>query len=316
MVENKENRINKANEISSSMEDVLKVNNVSKKYKENIVLNDINFSIKKGEVIGLVGPNGAGKTTLMRIIMNLIRKYEGNIELFAEEGKKNIGCIIEHPSFYPNLSGYDNLKYFSEIAGGYSKQHVQSLINLLSIEGFIDKKVKKYSLGMKQRLGIAQALLNNPELLILDEPTNGLDPEGVVEIRNVINNIASTHGISVLISSHILTEIENVCHKAIFLSKGTIVNTVDLNRDSEIETYNTYTIETQYVDLTERVLINRNINVLLKGNAHLTFDVQNVDIEKLIINLVHDSVRFTAIYPQKDNLESRFFALLEGNQIE
>lgn len=193
------------------MSNILTLSNVTKSYRNNKVINNVSFSVPKGEVIGLVGPNGAGKTTLMRIIMGLITKFEGEVRFDIEKQPlqqshvKRIGGLIEYPSFYPYMSGMDNLIYFAEISGGFDRDNVSSVVHLLGIEGFVHKKVKRYSLGMKQRLGIAQALVNNPKLLILDEPTNGLDPEGVAEIREILEKVSKERGISILISSHILS---------------------------------------------------------------------------------------------------------------
>ncbi|PFJ06664.1 bacitracin ABC transporter ATP-binding protein [Bacillus cereus] len=298
------------------MEKVLEVVNVSKYYKKKKVIQNVSFKIEKGEVIGLIGPNGAGKTTLMKIIMNLINKYEGEIILQdVKHRKKRIGCIIENPGFYPNLTGLDNLRYFSEVSGGFNEQHVLSIIELLNINGFVNKKVKHYSLGMKQRLGIAQALLNKPDLLILDEPTNGLDPEGVVEMRNVIKDIVKKYSISVLISSHILSEIENICDKVLFLQNGSLINTIDLKNITDCDLLN-YKIETNYPDKLKDFLKNKMIPILKEEENSVTFKINRNDIEELIIHLVNNGIRFSAVYPSQENLESQFFKLLGGNKIE
>ncbi|GLI86438.1 ABC transporter ATP-binding protein [Rossellomorea marisflavi] len=294
---------------------ILKVKNVSKSYKKKRVLKSISFDIDKGEIIGLVGPNGAGKTTLMKIIMNLIKNYEG--ELDFEENKKRIkqiGGIIENPSFYPNLSGRDNLKYFAEISGGYDKTHVDSIIKLMKIDGFVQKKVKNYSLGMKQRLGIAQALLNNPQFLILDEPTNGLDPEGVVEIREILEKVVKEKGISVLISSHILSEIENVCDKVLFLKNGELIQSIDLkNIDDNL--IKTYIIETKNIINVQTFLESQGRLIQVIDDSKISFEVNHEHVEELIIQLVEEGIRFSAIYPSRDNLETKFFKVLGGNKI-
>lgn len=298
------------------MDNILTVNNLTKEYKGKHAIHDISFNIKKGEVLGLVGPNGAGKTTLMKIIVNIIRKYKGKVAFSnSHTGKRRIGCIIENPCFYPNLSGFDNLRYFAEFSGGYNQNEVNEIIQMLGIDGFINKKVKNYSLGMKQRLGIAQALLNSPELLILDEPTNGLDPEGVVEIRNIIKEIVKTRQISVLISSHILSEIEIICDRVLFLKNGKSVRMIDLKQEYTNGNHQ-YKIETRYPKELEVFFLKSKIPILEIEENSLTFEAEQEYIEDLIFKLVNNNCRFTAIYPLHKNLESRFFDILGGNTID
>lgn len=296
------------------MNNILTVNNLTKVYKGKAAINDVSFNIKKGEVIGLVGPNGAGKTTLMKIIVNIIQKYKGEITFSnSNTRKRRIGCIIENPCFYPNLSGLDNLRYFAEFSGGYNESEVNEIIEMMKIDGFINKKVKNYSLGMKQRLGIAQALLNSPDLLILDEPTNGLDPEGVVEIRNIIKDIVKTRQISVLISSHILSEIQIICDRVLFLKNGNLIKTIDLKQDSSGNLQ--YKIETKSPKDLEIFFLNSRIPVLKTEGNSIIFETNKDCIEDLIFKIANNNLKFSAIYPLQENLESQFFELLGGNKI-
>ena len=182
----------------------LKVNNVSKKAKDFQILHNVSFELEKGEIVGLIGPNGAGKTSIMKILVGLTRNYTGEVDLTAV---KDIGCMIETPNFYPYSTGYQNLMYFAGL-NGVGKQKVEELLKLLGLWDAAHKNVKTYSLGMRQRLGIAQALLKNPDVLVLDEPTNGLDPEGIYEVREYIRKIAGENHFTVLISSHLLGELE------------------------------------------------------------------------------------------------------------
>ena len=197
----------------------LKVNNVSKKAKDFQILHNVSFELEKGEIVGLIGPNGAGKTSIMKILVGLTRNYTGEVDLTAV---KDIGCMIETPNFYPYSTGYQNLMYFAGL-NGVGKQKVEELLKLLGLWDAAHKNVKTYSLGMRQRLGIAQALLKNPDVLVLDEPTNGLDPEGIYEVREYIRKIAGENHITVLISSHLLGELEKMCDRAIILKKGRII---------------------------------------------------------------------------------------------
>lgn len=179
------------------MSEVLRLSNISKVYGKQKVLDKVDLFINEGEIIGLVGPNGAGKSTLMKIITGLVKKYDGDVYIKGENIKnikrrttKRIGCVIETPGFYPDLTGYENLLFFAEVSGLDDKKEIDEIIKKLGIEGYMDKKVKKYSLGMKQRLGVAQAVLSYPPILILDEPTNGLDPAIVPQLRKFIKYIA------------------------------------------------------------------------------------------------------------------------------
>ncbi len=194
---------------------ILEVKQVMKTYKKQKALDGLDIELMKGEVVGLVGPNGAGKSTLMKIIVDLIRNYDGIAYVDGQQAKENsrayrqqIGSVIETPGFYPYWSGRDNLKYFAAVAGISNQERIDKVVELLGLDGAINKKVSKYSLGMKQRLAIARALLHSPKLLILDEPTNGLDPNGVSEMRSYIDLIAKEQHVAILIASHVLSEIE------------------------------------------------------------------------------------------------------------
>lgn len=306
------------------MSNILTLSNVTKSYRNNKVINNVSFSVPKGEVIGLVGPNGAGKTTLMRIIMGLITKFEGEVRFDIEKQPlqqshvKRIGGLIEYPSFYPYMSGMDNLIYFAEISGGFDRDNVSSVVHLLGIEGFVHKKVKRYSLGMKQRLGIAQALVNNPKLLILDEPTNGLDPEGVAEIREILEKVSKERGISILISSHILSEIEAVCDKVLFLKKGTVVDYIDLKAEKQTDReILEFIIETKKIEIVKNYLNDiQNIPFIEIDQDKLKFQYLYKDSDSLIVDLVKNNISINAIYPLRKDLEKRFFELMGGNKIE
>ena len=166
---------------------VLRVNNVSRKVKDFQILKQVSFELGRGEIVGLIGPNGAGKTSIMKVLVGLTRKYTGEVDL---RGVRDIGSMIETPNFYPYNTGYQNLMYFAKL-NGVGEKRVVELLELLGLIDSANKNVKAYSLGMRQRLGIAQALLKDPDVLVLDEPTNGLDPEGIYEVREYIRKIAN-----------------------------------------------------------------------------------------------------------------------------
>ena len=199
--------------------EILKCENLKKQVKNKVIVENISFSMNKGDVVGFIGPNGAGKTTTIKLILGLIKLTEGKVYIDGYDIKKNfikamekVGAIVETPDLYMYLSGYDNLKLTANNYKNITKKRITEVIKMVGLENRIKDKVSTYSLGMRQRLGIAEAIINNPELLILDEPTNGLDIEGTIEIRNLIKKL-SNEGIAILISSHNLTEIDNLCNR-------------------------------------------------------------------------------------------------------
>lgn len=196
---------------------ILQTNRLTKTIGSKDLVNDVSLHIKKGEIYGFLGPNGAGKTTVMKMITNLWKPTSGTVELFGEtltprsyEVLKRMGSIIEFPTFYEQMTGYDNLKLHAEYMGYYHHGSMEHALDLLGLSDSAGKPVKNYSLGMKERLGIARAILSRPELLILDEPTNGLDPAGMKQIRDLMKNLCTEYGITIMISTHILSEIEPI----------------------------------------------------------------------------------------------------------
>ncbi|MPQ31124.1 ABC transporter ATP-binding protein [Clostridium estertheticum] len=208
---------------------VLKINNLSKKYKNIKVVDNINLNVKEGTIYGFLGPNGAGKSTTIRMILGLIKATSGTVKLFGDDIQENrikilkrIGAIVESPSYYGHLSAYDNLKIWAELKGVNSNKIVE-VLKLLNLSEAKNKKINNFSLGMKQRLGIAQALIGDPDFLILDEPTNGLDPMGIREIRNLLISLAKDHNKTIFISSHILSEMELIVDDVGIINKGKLL---------------------------------------------------------------------------------------------
>ena len=215
--------------------ETLKCIKLEKKVKDKILVQDISFSVNQGEVVGLVGPNGAGKTTIIKLILGLVKITKGNVYINGLDIEKNfvkaiekVGAIVENPDLYMYLSGYDNLKITANNYKNISKERINEVIKIVGLENRIKDKVSTYSLGMRQRLGIAEAIINNPQLLILDEPTNGLDVEGIIEIRNLIKEL-SKKGIAILVSSHNLSEIGIICSRIIAVKNGKIVEDSDID---------------------------------------------------------------------------------------
>lgn len=217
------------------MTNILKIENLSKSYDKNLVLKNINLEIEEGSIFGLIGPNGAGKSTLMKSILGLVKKDSGSISLYGKEinaknqkeTNKNLGSLIENPSFYDHLTAYDNLDLICDMKN-IKKDNIDKVLKDVGLFTSKNKKARDFSLGMKQRLGIAIALIGNPKFLILDEPINGLDPYGIEEMRDLFKNIVKNSNTSILISSHILDEIEKISSHIGILKNGTLTYTGSL----------------------------------------------------------------------------------------
>ena len=212
---------------------VIETTKLSKSYSRNLVVDSIDMHVEKGKIYGLLGKNGAGKTTTMCMLLNLVYPSDGEILLFGKDPRKyskevysNIGSIIETPGFYENLTAYENLEIISNLRGNYSPLNVKMVLEMVNLDHEAKKQFKDFSLGMKQRLGIAAAIMHNPELLILDEPINGLDPFGIKEIRDLLKKLSCEYGVTILISSHILSEIENIADVIGFMDEGVLIDEI------------------------------------------------------------------------------------------
>ena len=255
--------------------------NVSKRFDSIMALDDISLEIPTNSIFGLLGPNGSGKSTLMRILAGLIKSWDGSIHIkdksYNSESRwqlKNFGFLIEAPSFYEYLSAYDNLKIFSRL----TNSRADSIDNVLRTVNLFDRKkdkVKTYSYGMKQRLGLAQSLLHDPDFLILDEPNNGLDPAGVREMSRIINKL-QRNGKTICVSTHILSEVDTLCTHAAILKKGKQIASVEL--DDEYHNYNTYLLHVE----DEKTIIEK-----FKGNDD--FEVEKIDKNSIILRTSLDN---------------------------
>lgn len=215
---------------------VLEVKNLTKKFDKRVILDQVSVTLEEGEVVGLVGPNGAGKSTFIKSILGLYNIDEGDVKICGfdvykqhRDALSKVGCIVENPDMYQNISGRKNLKICALMNDLPKNTDIDSVVHLVRMESRIDDKVKTYSLGMKQRLGLASALLNHPKLLILDEPINGLDPQGIMELRQIVRDLSKKDKMTVLISSHILAEIEQMCDRIIMIDQGKIVDSFTMD---------------------------------------------------------------------------------------
>lgn len=215
---------------------VLEVKNLTKKFGKRVILDQVSVTLEEGEVVGLVGPNGAGKSTFIKSILGLYNIDEGDVKICGfdvykqhRDALSKVGCIVENPDMYQNISGRKNLKICTLMNDLPKNTDIDSVVHLVRMESRIDDKVKTYSLGMKQRLGLASALLNHPKLLILDEPINGLDPQGIMELRQIVRDLSKKDKMTVLISSHILAEIGQMCDRIIMIDQGKIVDSFTMD---------------------------------------------------------------------------------------
>lgn len=218
------------------MNEIIKVENLTKKIGRKTILDDFSFSIDEGKIVGIVGPNGAGKSTLIKTMLGLYHITSGNIYINGysvkkdlEQALKQVGCIIENPDVYNNLSGRKNIELYAELNDKMDNDYINKIISLVKLDNRIDDKVNTYSLGMKQRLGIACALVNKPKILILDEPTNGLDPFGIKELRELLKLINEQNNITIILCSHILEEMEKICDEIVMIDDGHFIDYVSIH---------------------------------------------------------------------------------------
>ena len=271
---------------------VLELKNVSKAFGKRQVLKDISLEVKEGEIYGFLGPNGSGKTTTIKMILRLIDNDEGTIIVNGYDNKKQfekameyIGAIVENPDMYGYMTGRDNLKLHARIRNIDSKR-IEEVLELVELKQRADEKVKKYSLGMKQRLGLALTLLHRPKVLILDEPTNGLDPSGIKKLRDILKQIAHEEGVAVFVSSHILSEMQLMCDKVSVLDNGKIVKTENIS--NEEETVEKVLIKVQEIEKAEQILkeIFKLEAKTEKDNIEITVQTEKLPeiIKELAIN--------------------------------
>jgi len=280
-----------------------------KKYGEHVVLKNISMNIEKGDIYGFIGKNGVGKTTFMRAILGLTPINSGEVEFFDEKTINqvglNVGSLIEAPGLYKNATAYENLKRFS-ILYGADESKIKELLELVGLANTGKRKAKDFSLGMRQRLGIAIALLGDPEFLVLDEPINGLDPEGIKEIRDIIEKLNKERNVTFLISSHLLDELSKVVTKYGIINNGELVEEISAEELKE-KCKNKLTIETQTPDKAKEIVkeIVPEENIILKENR---IDLMSNMEDAAVINkkLVEGGVLVSAIYPNFDSLEEYF----------
>lgn len=303
-------------------ETIVQTKNLTKKFHNFVAVTNVNMKVKKGDIYGLVGKNGAGKTTILKILCGLIEKSDGEIEMFSktspkdiEKTRRRIGCIIETPAFFPYLSAAKNLEYYRIQRGIAEKSAVKSALKEVGLDDTGDKKFKNFSLGMKQRLGLALAIMTNPDFLILDEPINGLDPTGIAEFRNMILKMNREKNVTIIISSHILSELSQLATTYGFIDNGEIIEQIsaeDLNKKCrqclEIKVKN----PEKAVFAIENVLKSTRYEMLNNNEIRL-YDYVDTP-EEVVSALTQSKAGLCTISQVGSNLESYFLKLIGGNK--
>ena len=297
------------------MESILTINNLTKKFGYLTAVKDLSFTINKGNVYGILGPNGSGKSTTLGIVLNVVNKTAGDFHWFdgntsTHNALKKVGAIIERPNFYPYMSGYDNLKLVCKIKGvDYSK--IEEKLEVVGLLERKDSKFKTFSLGMKQRLAIASALLNDPEILILDEPTNGLDPQGIHQIREIIKQIAAK-GTTILLASHLLDEVEKVCSHVVILRKGEKLYSGRV--DGMLASHGFFELKTTDMQELQTFLEGQESfgEIKLEDGLITAFLKEELDAAKLNKILLQKGIVLSHLVKRKESLEEQFLELTKN----
>lgn len=317
-----------------NMSTALEIKNIEKKFGSRTVLNKVSFETKTGEVFGLLGPNGAGKTTLIKMITGLLNIDDGEIlingkslEHDFEAAMENIGAIVENPEFYKYMTGKQNILQYARLHKSVTIERVNEVIELVGLSNRINEKVGKYSLGMRQRLGLAITLLHNPKVLILDEPTNGLDPAGIKQLRDILTNMAHKEDVCVLVSSHLMSEMELMCDRVAILSNGNILSVDTMENMLHIVSGQdvTYNFEVSDSNSAITIITDYNPDIVNSITGDTTFELKiNRDSSKDIVStitdlLVKNKISIYAIIPiENQKLEDAFMEITNvkgGNQI-
>lgn len=302
---------------------VLKTNQLTKVFEGKEVVSDVNMHVKQGEIYGFLGPNGAGKTTVMKMLTNLVKPTSGEIEIFGEkltdtsyEVLKRMGIIIEYPIFYEKLTAKENLELHCEYMGYYDKAGIDHALDLVKLHNVDNKKVKDFSLGMKQRLGIARAITTKPELLILDEPINGLDPIGIKELRELFKMLAKEFGMTLLVSSHILAEMELMADTIGVIQEGKLIKEVSMKDINGVQT--------EYMELTVQDIKKATyiLDHILGIKNYKMMNEKMIRIYEMVVTqqeiskaLIMNDIEIESINKKHSSLEEYFLNLMNGEGI-
>lgn len=299
---------------------VLEVENIRKTLSKREIIKGISFEVNEGEIFGFLGPNGAGKTTTIKMIVGFISPNSGSTKIMGHdiqkeraEALKYIGAVVENPELYTYLSGRENLMQIARVRN-IDKSYVEEIVKLVELDKRIDDKVKKYSLGMKQRLGLAASLIGKPKLLILDEPTNGLDPSGIIDFRRIVKNVAQNTGAAVFVSSHILSEIQMVCDRVAFIDQGEILSVENIAEDNDEKKENAV-LATRDKEKCEKALkLIKDVNEFSYKENMFYLNLQKDSMPNVIFELARYEVPIEEIYKKQVALEERYMELVEGGR--
>ena len=306
------------------MNAVLELRNVSKIMNGKALVEDINFTVNKGEIFGFLGPNGAGKTTTIKMITGLYSISKGEIYIDGNSVKKNfekalqgVGGIIENPEMYGYLSGYDNLKLYARMHGLISRERIDEVVNLVKLGNRINDKVSRYSLGMRQRLGVAQALLHKPKLLILDEPTNGLDPMGIKELRQTLRELAEKEGLSVMVSSHLLSEMELMCDRFGIIDGGKMIGirTMEDIKKNTSANIKTYILDVDNKEKALEIIKSNNKNVsIIDSDDGIKVSCEKDQLARVNKLLIENAISLFTVQILTKSLEDEFMEVTKGSK--
>ena len=299
---------------------ILRCENLKKNFGQREILKGVSLKLMEGDILGFIGPNGAGKTTTIKLMLGLQSITSGkvfingyDVETDFTKAIENVGTIVESPDLYMYMSGYDNLKLVANLYKNVDKQRIDEIVKLVGLENRIKDKVSKYSLGMRQRLGIAQAILHKPKLLILDEPTNGLDPEGIKEVKTLLKKLAKQENMAILISSHNLAELDTFCNKICIIKNGEIVETNDIDTFKKDAKNNCYILEVEDSSVIGSI-INYKMDILTEREVRVY--IEKEDVPLLLKELILRNVKVYSASEENLSLEDAFLKKTGGNVIE
>jgi len=304
------------------MEAVLKINNLTKWFDKKKIIDNLSLEVYSGEVFGFLGPNGAGKTTTIKMIMGFLSVDSGEILLNGINSRKNfekamanIGGIVENPEMYKELSGLTNLKMYARLQNNVSIERINEVVKLVGMENRVNEKVKKYSLGMKQRIGLAQAILHKPKILILDEPTNGLDPAGIKELRDILKDLAHNENVAVLVSSHLLSEMELMCDRVGIINNGKLLGVKTIGEMQSLANGG-ITVYRFIVRPIEKALdlagISYSERIKSHTNNHIDIAVEVEDVIKINALFASNGIGILGVAKIETSLEDAFMNITGG----
>lgn len=295
---------------------IVEIKNLNKTIKGKHLIKDLNLAFYPGQITGFLGPNGAGKTTTIRMMTGLMHPSSGEVMIndkslrnHFEEAISHVGVIVENPEMYKYMSGYKNLLHFARMHDGVTKERIDEVIRQVGLEKRIHEKVKTYSLGMRQRLGLAQAMLHDPKFLILDEPTNGLDPAGIREFRYYLRKIASEQNVSIMVSSHMLAEIELMVDRIAIIQNGELIDIRELHQETVSQYYIEVADQEQFIKILSDLPFEAR-------DAGFVVDIDKQEVPALLRTLLTANIDVYSIHPTQQRLEDQFIAMTGGGAID